>query len=106
MAAPANTAGTVSRRRGPAVPCPRERWSASNEEDTLSDIYVSTYIYLDDMTRVTCDVDSDPADGGAVMGFGERKVVPLGMGHAAPPEPEAEPLPPACVEVVVFVPRK
>jgi phospholipid/cholesterol/gamma-HCH transport system substrate-binding protein len=41
-----------------------------------------------------------------VLGFGERKVFPLGMGVNPPPEPEPDPLPPARVEVVVFVPRK
>jgi phospholipid/cholesterol/gamma-HCH transport system substrate-binding protein len=41
-----------------------------------------------------------------LWGFGERKVIPRGMGGNPPPEPEPDPLPPARVEVVVFVPRK
>jgi phospholipid/cholesterol/gamma-HCH transport system substrate-binding protein len=38
--------------------------------------------------------------------FSSRKVTPLGMGVLPPPEPEAEPLPPARVEVLVFVPQE
>jgi phospholipid/cholesterol/gamma-HCH transport system substrate-binding protein len=38
--------------------------------------------------------------------FSSRKVTPLGMGVAPPPLPEAEPLPPARVEVLVFVPQE
>src|SRR5262249_1577304 len=34
-----------------------------------------------------------------------RKVTPLGMGVQAPPERERDPLPPARVEVLVFVPQ-
>jgi phospholipid/cholesterol/gamma-HCH transport system substrate-binding protein len=37
--------------------------------------------------------------------FSSRKVVALGQGVNAPPVPEREPLPPARVEVVVFVPQ-
>ncbi len=37
--------------------------------------------------------------------FSSRKVTPLGMGVAPPPLPEAEPMPPARVEVQVFVPQ-
>jgi phospholipid/cholesterol/gamma-HCH transport system substrate-binding protein len=37
--------------------------------------------------------------------FSSRKVTPLGMGVAPPPVSEAEPLPPARVEVLVFVPQ-
>jgi phospholipid/cholesterol/gamma-HCH transport system substrate-binding protein len=37
--------------------------------------------------------------------FTSRKVTPLGMGLTPPPLPEAEPLPPARVEVLVFVPQ-
>jgi phospholipid/cholesterol/gamma-HCH transport system substrate-binding protein len=37
--------------------------------------------------------------------FSSRKVTPLGMGVVPPPLPEAEPLPPARVEVLVFVPQ-
>lgn len=37
--------------------------------------------------------------------FSSRKVVALGMGTQAPPQPEREALPPARVEVVVFVPQ-
>ena len=37
--------------------------------------------------------------------FSSRKVTPLGMGVVPPPVPEAEPLPPARVEVLVFVPQ-
>jgi phospholipid/cholesterol/gamma-HCH transport system substrate-binding protein len=36
--------------------------------------------------------------------FSSRKVTALGMGVVPPPVPEAEPLPPARVEVLVFVP--
>jgi phospholipid/cholesterol/gamma-HCH transport system substrate-binding protein len=36
--------------------------------------------------------------------FSSRKVSALGMGAAPPPVPEAEPLPPARIEVLVFVP--
>jgi phospholipid/cholesterol/gamma-HCH transport system substrate-binding protein len=38
--------------------------------------------------------------------FSSRKVTPLGMGVAPPPVPDAEPLPPARVEVLVFVPQE
>jgi hypothetical protein len=38
--------------------------------------------------------------------FGSRKVTPLGQGYNAPPVPEPEPLPPARIEVMVFVPQK
>jgi len=37
--------------------------------------------------------------------FSSRKVTPLGMGVVPPPMPEAEPLPAARVEVLVFVPQ-
>jgi phospholipid/cholesterol/gamma-HCH transport system substrate-binding protein len=37
--------------------------------------------------------------------FSSRKVVALGQGNNPPPAPEREPLPPARVEVVVFVPQ-
>jgi phospholipid/cholesterol/gamma-HCH transport system substrate-binding protein len=37
--------------------------------------------------------------------FSSRKVTPLGMGVLPPPVPEAEPLPPARVEILVFVPQ-
>jgi phospholipid/cholesterol/gamma-HCH transport system substrate-binding protein len=37
--------------------------------------------------------------------FSSRKVIPLGMGDRPPPRPEKEPLPPARVEVLVFVPQ-
>ena len=37
--------------------------------------------------------------------FTSRKVAPLGLGTSAPPLPEKEPLPPARVEVLVFVPQ-
>jgi len=37
--------------------------------------------------------------------FSSRKVTALGMGVSPPPVPEKEPLPPARVEVVVFVPQ-
>jgi phospholipid/cholesterol/gamma-HCH transport system substrate-binding protein len=37
--------------------------------------------------------------------FSSRKVTSLGMGTCPPPAPEKEPLPPARVEVVVFVPQ-
>jgi phospholipid/cholesterol/gamma-HCH transport system substrate-binding protein len=37
--------------------------------------------------------------------FSSRKVVALGQGTQAPPVPESDPLPPARVEVVVFVPQ-
>jgi hypothetical protein len=37
--------------------------------------------------------------------FSSRKVTSLGMGTNPPPEPEKEQLPPARVEVVVFVPQ-
>jgi phospholipid/cholesterol/gamma-HCH transport system substrate-binding protein len=37
--------------------------------------------------------------------FSSRKVTPLGQGVKAPPLPEADPLPPARVEVLVFVPQ-
>jgi phospholipid/cholesterol/gamma-HCH transport system substrate-binding protein len=37
--------------------------------------------------------------------FSSRKVVPLGMGLQRPPVPETTPLPPARVEVQVFVPQ-
>lgn len=37
--------------------------------------------------------------------FSSRKVTPLGMGVQAPPVAERDPLPPARVEVVVFVPQ-
>ncbi|MBY0231758.1 MAG: hypothetical protein K2W96_20925, partial [Gemmataceae bacterium] len=36
---------------------------------------------------------------------GSRKVTPLGQGGAAPPLPEESPLPPARVEVLLFVPQ-
>jgi phospholipid/cholesterol/gamma-HCH transport system substrate-binding protein len=38
--------------------------------------------------------------------FSTRKVTPLGMGVNPPPVPEQEPLPPARVEVLVFVPQE
>jgi phospholipid/cholesterol/gamma-HCH transport system substrate-binding protein len=38
--------------------------------------------------------------------FSSRKVTPLGMGVTPPPIPEAEPLPPARTEVLVFVPQE
>jgi phospholipid/cholesterol/gamma-HCH transport system substrate-binding protein len=37
--------------------------------------------------------------------FSSRKVTPLGLGTSAPPVPETENLPPARVEVIVFVPQ-
>ncbi len=37
--------------------------------------------------------------------FSSRRVTALGMGTAPPPEPEREPLPPARIEVLVFVPQ-
>jgi phospholipid/cholesterol/gamma-HCH transport system substrate-binding protein len=37
--------------------------------------------------------------------FSSRKVVPLGLGNSAPPAPEAENLPAARVEVIVFIPQ-
>jgi phospholipid/cholesterol/gamma-HCH transport system substrate-binding protein len=37
--------------------------------------------------------------------FSSRKVTPLGQGVKPPPEPERDPLPPARVEVLVFVPQ-
>jgi phospholipid/cholesterol/gamma-HCH transport system substrate-binding protein len=37
--------------------------------------------------------------------FSSRKVTPLGMGLQPPPTPETKPLPPARVEVIVFVPQ-
>jgi phospholipid/cholesterol/gamma-HCH transport system substrate-binding protein len=37
--------------------------------------------------------------------FSSRKVTPLGMGIAPPPSPETQPLPPARVEVQVFIPQ-
>jgi phospholipid/cholesterol/gamma-HCH transport system substrate-binding protein len=37
--------------------------------------------------------------------FSSRKVTPLGMGVTPPPVPEVEPVPPARVEVLVFVPQ-
>jgi phospholipid/cholesterol/gamma-HCH transport system substrate-binding protein len=37
--------------------------------------------------------------------FSSRKVTALGMGTSPPPVPELEPLPPARVEVIVFVPQ-
>ena len=37
--------------------------------------------------------------------FTSRKVAPLGLGTSTPPLPEKEPLPPARVEVLVFVPQ-
>jgi phospholipid/cholesterol/gamma-HCH transport system substrate-binding protein len=37
--------------------------------------------------------------------FSSRRVTPLGMGVAPPPVPVVEPLPPARVEVLVFVPQ-
>jgi phospholipid/cholesterol/gamma-HCH transport system substrate-binding protein len=38
--------------------------------------------------------------------FSSRKVTPLGQGYNPPPAPEPTPLPPARVEVMVFVPQK
>lgn len=38
--------------------------------------------------------------------FTSRKVTALGQGLSAPPEPEKEPLPPARIEVLVFVPQE
>ena len=37
--------------------------------------------------------------------FSSRKVTPLGMGTQPPPQPESPPLPPARVEIIVFVPQ-
>jgi hypothetical protein len=37
--------------------------------------------------------------------FSSRKVVPLGQGVQRPPVPERDALPPARVEVLVFVPQ-
>jgi phospholipid/cholesterol/gamma-HCH transport system substrate-binding protein len=37
--------------------------------------------------------------------FATRKVKALGMGNSPPPQPEAEPLPPSRIEVLVFVPQ-
>ncbi len=38
--------------------------------------------------------------------FSSRKVIPLGLGTSPPPLPEKEPLPPARVEVLVFMPQQ
>ena len=37
--------------------------------------------------------------------FSSRKVTPLGLGTGLPPAPEAESLPAARIEVIVFVPQ-
>jgi len=43
--------------------------------------------------------------GGWLNPISSRKVIPLGMGIDPPPEPETATLPPARVEVIVFVPQ-
>jgi phospholipid/cholesterol/gamma-HCH transport system substrate-binding protein len=42
---------------------------------------------------------------GWIPWWSTRRVIALGQGTAKPPEPEKEPLPPARVEVIVFVPQ-
>jgi hypothetical protein len=37
--------------------------------------------------------------------FTSRKVTPLGQGVNPPPTPERDPLPPARIEVIVYVPQ-
>lgn len=42
---------------------------------------------------------------GWIPWYSTRKVTPIGQGTVKPPEPEKDPLPPARVEVIVFIPQ-
>ena len=60
-----------------------------------------------DQSEAVCTYLKDHADAQKLgwWWFSSRKVTPLGLGTSPPPAPEKDRLPPARVEVMVFVPQ-